>query len=61
MRSEFWMRNKADVVNRPIEAPEIEGTIPSAEASSPALAFGLYKNEQEIGHVRDRARKPGRE
>jgi xylulokinase len=57
VRNEFWMQNKADVVNRPIEVPEIEEATPLGAAILAGIGAGLYKNEQDAF---ERVYRPGR-
>jgi len=47
VRNEFWMQNKADVVNRPIEVPKIEEATPLGAAILAGIGVGLYKDEQD--------------
>ena len=52
VRNEFWMQNKADVVNRPIEVPEVEGA-----AILACIGGRLDRDEQDAF---ERVYKPGR-
>jgi xylulokinase len=47
VRNEFWMQNKADVVNRPIEVPEVEEATPLGAAILAGIGVGLYKDERD--------------
>jgi xylulokinase len=57
VRNEFWMQNKADVVNRPIEVPEVEEATPLGAAILAGIGVGLYRDEQDAF---ERVYKPGR-
>ncbi len=46
-RNTFWMQNKADVVGRPIEVPQIEEATPLGAAILAGIGVGLYRDEQE--------------
>jgi xylulokinase len=57
VRNEFWMQNKADVANRPIEVPQVEEATPLGAAILAGIGVGLYKDEQDaLEHVY----KPGK-
>jgi len=57
VRNELWMQNKADVVGRPIEVPEIEEATPLGAAILAGIGIGLYRDEQDaFEHVY----RPGR-
>lgn len=43
----FWMQNKADVLGRPIEVPEVEEATPLGAAILAGIGVGMYKDEQE--------------
>ncbi len=47
VRNAFWMQNKADVVGRPIEAPEVEEATPLGAAILAGIGIGMYKNEHD--------------
>jgi len=47
IRNEFWMQNKADVVGRPIEVPEVEEATPLGAAILAGIGVGLYKDMQD--------------
>jgi xylulokinase len=56
-RNSFVMQNKADVVGKPIECPELEEATPLGAAILAGIGVGLYKDEQDaFEHVR----KPSR-
>ena len=56
-RNEFWMQNKADVIGRPIEVPDVEEATPLGAAILAGIGVGLYKDEEDaFVHVY----KPGR-
>ncbi len=57
IRNAFWMQNKADVVGRPIEVPEIEEATPLGAAILAGIGVGLYKDEQD---AYDHVYKPGK-
>ena len=50
------MQNKADVVGRPIEVPDVEEATPLGAATLAGIGVGLYKNEQDAF---DHVYKPG--
>lgn len=53
----FWMQNKADVVGRPIEVPELDEAVPLGAAILAGIGVGLYRDEQDaFQHVT----RPGR-
>ncbi|MCY3024060.1 MAG: FGGY family carbohydrate kinase [Planctomycetota bacterium] len=56
-KNEFWMQNKADVVGKTIEAPEIEEATPLGAAILAGVGVGVYKSEQD---AYDKVYKPGR-
>jgi xylulokinase len=47
VRNKFWMQNKADVVGRPMETPEVEEATPLGAAILAGIGVGLYKDEQD--------------
>ncbi len=52
-RNHFWMQNKADVMGRPIEIPEIEEATPLGAAILAGIGIGLYQDEEDAyEHVR---------
>ena len=56
-RNEFWMQNKADMVGKPIEVPELDEAVPLGAAILAGIGVGLYQNEQDAF---ERVYKPGR-
>jgi xylulokinase len=56
-KNEFWMQNKADVLGKSIEAPEIEEATPLGAAILAGIGVGVFKNEQDAF---ERVYKPGR-
>jgi xylulokinase len=56
VRNRFWMQNKADVVGRPIEVPDVEEATPLGAAILAGIGVGLYKDEQDAF---DHVYKPG--
>jgi xylulokinase len=57
VNNRFWMQNKADVVGRPIEVPELDEAVPLGAAILAGIGVGLYRDEQDAF---DRVHKPGR-
>jgi xylulokinase len=53
----FWMQNKADMVGRPFEAPEVEEATPLGAAILAGIGVGLYRDEQDAF---ERVYKPGK-
>ena len=47
LRNEFWMQNKADVVGRPLEAPDVEEASPLGAAILAGIGAGLYADVQD--------------
>jgi xylulokinase len=47
IRNHFWMQNKADVVGRPIEVPDVEEATPLGAAILAGIGVGLYQDEQD--------------
>jgi xylulokinase len=43
----FWMQNKADVVGRPIEVPELDEAVPLGAAILAGIGVGLYGSEED--------------
>ena len=43
----LWMQNKADMLGRAVETPEIEDATPLGAAILAGIGVGLYKNEQD--------------
>ncbi|MGD0094358.1 MAG: FGGY family carbohydrate kinase, partial [Planctomycetota bacterium] len=56
-KNEFWMQNKADVVGKTIEAPEIEEATPLGAALLAGIGVGIYKDAQDACA---QVSKPGR-
>ncbi len=56
-RNAFWMQNKADVLGRPIEVPEIQEATPLGAAILAGIGLGLYRDEAEACQ---RVYRPGR-
>ena len=57
VNNRFWMQNKADVVGRPIEVPQLDEAVPLGAAILAGIGVGLYRDEQDAF---DRVHKPGR-
>ena len=57
IRNEFWMQNKADVIGRPIEVPDVEESSPLGAAILAGIGVGLYADEMDAF---ERVRRPGR-
>jgi len=57
VRNEFWMQNKADVVGRPAEVPDVEEATPLGAAILAGIGLGLYRDENE---AYQRVFRPGR-
>ncbi|MBE3068658.1 MAG: hypothetical protein IMZ66_00320 [Planctomycetes bacterium] len=57
VRNAFWMQNKADVVGKPIEAPEIEEATPLGAAILAGIGVGVYRDAED---AYDRVHRPGR-
>jgi xylulokinase len=55
-KNNFWMQNKADVVGKPIQAPELDEAVPLGAAILAGIGVGIYKNEQD---AYDQVYKPG--
>ncbi|MEA3226846.1 MAG: FGGY-family carbohydrate kinase, partial [Planctomycetota bacterium] len=56
-KNEFWMQNKADMIGKPIETPEIEEPTPLGAAILAGIGVGLYKDVQD---AYEKVRKPGK-
>ena len=56
-RNAFWMQNKADIVGKPFEVPNLEEATPLGAALLAGLGVGLYRNEAEAFA---RVYRPGR-
>ena len=55
--NDFWIQNKADMIGRPIEAPQVEEATPLGTAVLAGLGVGLYKS---IDEAYERVRRPGK-
>ena len=53
----FWMQNKADMVGKPFEAPEIEEATPLGAAILAGIGVGVYRDEQDAF---EQVYRPGR-
>ena len=53
----FWTQNKADMVGKPFEIPEIEEATPLGAAILAGIGVGLYRDESEAF---ERVYRPGR-
>jgi len=53
----FWMQNKADMLGKAIEVPDIEEATPLGAAILAGIGVGVYADEQD---AYERVRKPGR-
>lgn len=52
-RNAFWMQNKADMIGRSIEVPEVEDATPLGAAMLAGIGVGLYRDEKDAyAHVR---------
>jgi len=56
-RNSFWMQNKADVLGRPIEVPEINEATPLGAAILAGIGLGIYRDEED---AYQRVYRPGR-
>jgi xylulokinase len=56
-RNSFWMQNKADVLGREIETPEVQDASPLGAAMLAGIGAGIYRDEKD---AYERVRKPGR-
>jgi xylulokinase len=56
-RNAFWMQNKADVLGRPIEVPEVQEATPLGAAILAGIGLGLYRDEADACQ---RVYRPGR-
>jgi xylulokinase len=56
IRNRFWMQNKADMVGRPIEVPDVEEATPLGAAMLAGIGVGVYRDEQDAF---EQVRKPG--
>jgi xylulokinase len=56
-KNEFWMQNKADMIGKPIETPEIEEPTPLGAAILAGIGVGLYEDVQD---AYEKVYKPGK-
>jgi xylulokinase len=56
-RNPFWMQNKADISNLPIEVPEVEEATALGAAILAGIGVGLYRDEQDAF---ERVYRPGK-
>ena len=56
-KNAFWMQNKADMIGKPIETPEIEEPTPLGAAILAGIGVGLYKDVQD---AHEKVYKPGK-
>lgn len=54
VRNAFWMQNKADVLGRPVEVPDVQEATPLGAAILAGIGAGLYRDEQEAFERVDR-------
>jgi xylulokinase len=46
-RNKFWMQNKADVLGRPLEIPDVEEASPLGAAILAGIGVGLFRDEED--------------
>jgi len=46
-RNAFWMQNKADVLGRAIEVPDVEEATPLGAAILAGIGLGYYRDEED--------------
>jgi xylulokinase len=56
-QNRLWMQNKADVVGRPVEVPELDEAVPLGAAILAGIGVGLYRDERDAF---SRVHRPGR-
>ena len=56
VRNAFWMQNKADVIGRPIDVPDVQESTPLGAAILAGIGVGLYRDEHDAFN---RVYKPG--
>ena len=56
-RNGLWMQNKADVVGRPIEVPDVQEATPLGAAILAGIGVGLYRDEHDAC---ERVYRPGK-
>jgi xylulokinase len=47
VNNRFWMQNKADVLGKPIEVPELDEAVPLGAAILAGIGVGVYRDEQD--------------
>jgi xylulokinase len=47
VKNSFWMQNKADVLGKPIEVPELDEAVPLGAAILAGIGVGLYRDEED--------------
>jgi xylulokinase len=57
VRNGFWMQNKADMIGRSIEVPDVEDASPLGAAMLAGIGVGIYRDEKDAF---ERVRKPAR-
>ncbi len=57
INNEFWMQNKADVVGKPIEVPEIEEAVVLGAAILAGVGVGIYR---DVADAYAQVHRPGR-
>ena len=57
IHNELWMQNKADVVGKPVEVPQLEEATPLGAAMLAGIGVGVYRDEQD---AHEKIRKPVR-
>jgi xylulokinase len=55
-RNRLWMQNKADVLGRPVEVPQIDEATPLGAAMLAGVGVGVYR---DVAEAFERVRKPG--
>jgi xylulokinase len=55
-KNKFWMQNKADMIGKPIEVPQIEEPTPLGAAILAGIGVGLYRDVQD---AYEKVTKPG--
>ncbi len=56
-QNEFWIQNKADMIGKPIEVPQVEEATPLGTAVLAGVGLGLYA---DIDEAYERVRRPGK-
>jgi xylulokinase len=57
IHNHFWMQNKADVVGKPIEVPEIEEAVVLGAALLAGIGVGVYR---DVADAYAQVHRPGR-